>query len=322
MVTGGAGFIGSALVLHLLSLGARVLNIDRLTYAGNLDNLQEATDNPRYSFQQLDICDTQAMQRIMTEFRPDGLFHLAAESHVDRSIDLPLEFVRTNVYGTASLLSAAQGYCSSNPVFRFIHISTDEVYGDLALEDPPFTPESPYRPSSPYSASKAGADHLVRAWVRTYGFPAIISHSSNNYGPRQHPEKLIPRIITRALQQKTLPIYGSGENIRDWLHVEDHVRALVAILLQGKIGADYLVGAGNEISNIQLVLRICDRLDEMRPCASGESYRRLIRMVSDRPGHDLRYAIAPERLLQDTHWRPEISFADGLDNTIRWYLEH
>jgi len=325
LVTGGAGFIGSALVRFLvLQHGASVLNIDKLTYASNLASLESVAGDPHYRFLQADICDAEAMRRAFAEFEPDAVVHLAAETHVDRSITGSAAFIQTNICGTHILLDAARHYmdrlsAERREAFRFLHISTDEVYGSLG-EEGLFCEDTPYDPSSPYSASKAASDHLVMAWHRTYGLPAMISNCSNNYGPYQFPEKLIPLTVLNALHGEALPVYGDGGNIRDWLHVEDHVRALAAILLRGKVGQTYTVGGRNEHSNLDVVRGICDVMDELRP--GNAPHRRLIAFVADRPGHDRRYAIDPTRLEGELGWRANESFASGLNKTIRWYLEN
>ena len=326
IVTGGAGFIGSALIRYLIrETDAEVLNLDKLTYAGNPASLSEIDRSPRYHFSQTDICDAEAVARLFREFRPDAVMHLAAESHVDRSIDGPLEFVRTNVMGTATLLNAATEYWRQLPEnkrreFRFQHISTDEVYGSLGAEGL-FTENTPYDPRSPYSASKASSDHLVRAWHHTFGLPVLLSNCSNNYGPYHFPEKLIPLVILNALDGKALPIYGKGENIRDWLFVEDHARALWLIDRKGKVGETYNIGGRNERTNLQVVRAICSILDELRPKSSG-SYSDQITFVSDRPGHDLRYAIDADKLRRELGWEPREDFDSGLRLTVKWYLEN
>ncbi len=325
IVTGGAGFIGSALVRHLvLDQGYEVLNIDALTYAGNLSSLKLVEDRPNYRFCHADICDAAAMHEAMRSFRPDRVMHLAAESHVDRSITGAADFIRTNVMGSFVLLEAARGYWNTlegedKASFRFLHVSTDEVYGSLD-HDPAalFTETTPYDPSSPYSASKAASDHLAKAWHRTYGLPVVVSNCSNNYGPYHFPEKLIPLTILNALQGRDLPVYGKGENIRDWLYVEDHARALDLIIARGRPGETYNVGGRNERRNIDVVHCICDVLDDLVP---GEAPRRnLIRFVTDRPGHDARYAIDASRLETELGWRAQEDFDSGVVKTIEWYL--
>lgn len=325
LVTGGAGFIGSA-VCRLLARrpDVSVLNIDKLTYAGNLASLRAIENQPNYRFLQADICDGAAMAAAFAEFRPDGVMHLAAESHVDRSINGAKAFVETNVTGTFTLLEAARAYWESLPGeardrFRFLHVSTDEVYGSLGDEGF-FTEETPYDPSSPYSASKAAADHLASAWQRTYGLPVVISNCSNNYGPYHFPEKLIPLVILNALDGKPLPVYGDGRNVRDWLYVDDHARALTLILRQGTPGRKYNVGGRNERRNIEVVERICDTLDRLAPKAGA--YRDLITFVTDRPGHDARYAIDATRLEDELGWRAQETFETGIEKTVMWYLEN
>ena len=325
IVTGGAGFIGSALVRHLVrDEGATVLVVDKLTYAGNLESLREVSDSPRYSFLQADICDQDAMDRAFAEFKPDTIFHLAAESHVDRSIDGPGEFIRTNVTGTATLLQAALAYWKTlsdeaRSDFRFQHISTDEVYGSLG-ETGFFTEKTPYAPHSPYSASKAASDHLVRAWHDTYGLPVLITNCSNNYGPYHFPEKLIPLIILNCLDGKPLPVYGKGANVRDWLYVDDHVSALCLVNEKGVPGETYNVGGHNERTNLEVVQTVCRILDELRPAA--RPYESLITFVSDRPGHDLRYAIDPAKLMNELGWKPTRTFDTGIRETVQWYLDN
>lgn len=325
IVTGGAGFIGSELARRLIKdTGATVLVIDKLTYAGNLESLKEISSSDRYSFLKADICDQAAMDAAFAEFRPDTIFHLAAESHVDRSIDGPGEFIRTNVTGTATLLAAALNYWrgldgAAKEAFRFQHISTDEVYGSLGAEGY-FTEKTPYCPHSPYSASKAASDHLVRAWHDTYGLPTLITNCSNNYGPYHFPEKLIPLVILNALDLKPLPVYGAGANIRDWLHVSDHAAALMLVNEKGAPGETYNVGGHNERTNLDVVKTICRILDDLRPRKDGESYEKLITFVADRPGHDLRYAIDPSKLMGELGWRPKYTFETGIRETVEWYL--
>ena len=327
LVTGGAGFIGSALCLYLVrELGHRVINVDKLTYAGRLSNLEEIASHPNYAFHQLDIVDRGALLDLMQAEKIDGVMHLAAESHVDRSIDGPGEFIVTNVIGTFNLLEAARVYHASLPEvrkveFRFHHISTDEVYGDLPFDGSKFTEATPYNPSSPYSASKASSDFLVQAWHHTYGLPMVISNCSNNYGPRQFPEKLIPLIISNALQGKPLPVYGNGMNVRDWLHVEDHAEALALIFLEGQNGRSYNVGGDAERTNIDVVKTICALLDERRPCNDGTKYVDLVSYVQDRLGHDRRYAIDFSRIKNELGWQPRHNFELGLGNTIDWYMK-
>ena len=321
IVTGGAGFIGSALVRYLLrETACEVMVLDKLTYAGNLASLREVSGLPRYHFAQMDIGDA-AVAGLFEEFQPDTIMHLAAESHVDRSIDSPLEFVQTNVMGTANLLNVATAYWQRRGGdFRFQHISTDEVYGSLGAEGY-FTERTPYDPRSPYSASKAASDHLVRAWGHTYGLPVLISNCSNNYGPYHFPEKLIPLVILNALDGKPLPIYGKGDNVRDWLYVDDHARALWVINQKGEKGETYNVGGHNERTNLEVVRDICEILDELRPKNAGK-YADQIVFVQDRPGHDQRYAIDAEKIRRELGWVPQENFATGLRKTVRWYLDN
>jgi dTDP-glucose 4,6-dehydratase len=327
VVTGGAGFIGSAVCRLLVGESrAEVLNVDKLTYAANLASLREVAADPRYAFARADICDGARMSEVFAEFAPDAILHLAAESHVDRSIDGPAEFIRTNVEGTYSLLEAALAYWRRLPAaraarFRFHHVSTDEVFGSLGPAGK-FTEATPYRPNSPYSASKAAADHLVRAWHATYGLPVIVSNCSNNYGPYHFPEKLIPLAILKALHGEAIPVYGKGENVRDWLYVEDHARALHLILTRGRVGESYNVGGGAERSNLEVVRSICRLLDELPPGAADGGHERLITFVEDRPGHDLRYAMDVTKLAGELGWAPRESFDSGLRKTVSWYLEN
>jgi dTDP-glucose 4,6-dehydratase len=325
LVTGGAGFIGCNLVRHLLQsdLDLRIVNVDALTYAGHLASLEGLADahGPRYTFVRADIRDPRAMQRIFTDNEIDTVIHLAAESHVDRSIDSPLDFVDTNIRGTANLLEAARSAWRDRTDVRFHHVSTDEVFGSLGDEGL-FTETTPYDPSSPYSASKAAADHLVRAWHRTFGLPVSLSNCSNNYGPYQFPEKLIPLMIGSAINGKRLPVYGTGANVRDWLHVEDHCRALDLIVRCGWPGRTYNVGGRNERTNLEVVETLCDLIDELRPRAGGGSRRELIEFVADRPGHDLRYAIDADRIRSELGWIPVYDFEAGLRSTVLWYLEN
>jgi len=328
LVTGGAGFIGSALVRRLvLRDGATVADVDALTYAGNLESLGDAREHARHHFHHVDIADADGVRRVFERERPAAVIHLAAESHVDRSIDGPAAFVRTNVTGTFTLLAEAMRYWKALPAdeaarFRFLHVSTDEVYGALGAEGH-FTEASPYRPSSPYSASKAASDHLVRAWAHTYGFPALVTNCSNNYGPCQFPEKLIPLNILKALAGEPMPVYGKGENVRDWLHVDDHVDALLRVLERGRVGETYLVGGHGERTNLAVVERIADLVDELVPLLPGGKPRRsLIHFVADRPGHDFRYAIDASRLRRELGWTPAHTFEDGLRDTVRWYLDN
>ncbi|MQY48136.1 dTDP-glucose 4,6-dehydratase [Rhizobiales bacterium RZME27] len=325
LVTGGAGFIGSALVRHLVkNVGAEVLNVDKLTYAGNLASLKEIEGASNYQFLQADICDLQKMSEAMTSFKPDRIMHLAAESHVDRSISGAADFVQTNVMGTFSLLEAARHYWNDlsparKEAFRFLHVSTDEVYGSLGDEGL-FEEVTPYDPSSPYSASKAASDHLAIAWHRTYGLPVVVSNCSNNYGPYHFPEKLIPLIILNAMDGKPLPVYGQGVNIRDWLYVEDHARALDLIASRGRLGEKYNVGGRNERRNIDVVKRICSLMDELRPKATPHAD--LITYVTDRPGHDARYAIDATKLETELGWKAQENFDSGIERTVRWYLDN
>lgn len=327
IVTGGAGFIGSALIRHLVKNGlAEVVNLDKLTYAGNLESLKEVSDSPLYHFSQLDICDGEGVKELFASFQPDAIIHLAAESHVDRSIDDPLCFVKTNVLGTANLLQCALEYWRGLPeprksAFRFQHVSTDEVYGSLGSEGF-FTENTPYDPKSPYSASKASSDHMVRAWGHTFGLPVLISNCSNNYGPYHFPEKLIPIIILNALDGKQLPIYGKGENVRDWLYVEDHAKALWLINAKGVPGETYNIGGHNERTNLQVVQTVCGILDELHPKNDGTKYESQIVFVTDRPGHDRRYAIDAEKLRRDLGWEPEENFDTGIRRTVQWYLDN
>lgn len=328
LITGGAGFIGSAVVRHIINnTNDEVINIDKLTYAGNLESLDTIADHPRYSFKQIDICDAEAMKDVFSSFQPDLVMHLAAESHVDRSIDGPAEFITTNIVGTYTLLEAARHYWQNldQPIkaqFKFHHISTDEVYGDLEGTTDMFTESTSYAPSSPYSASKASSDHLVRAWQRTYGLPTLVTNCSNNYGPYHFPEKLIPLVILNALDGKDLPIYGKGNQIRDWLYVEDHARALYKVVTEGKIGETYNIGGHNEKQNIEVVKTICKILDEIKPQVNGQSYENLITFVKDRPGHDVRYAIDASKIERELGWTPKESFESGIRKTVHWYLDN
>jgi dTDP-glucose 4,6-dehydratase len=327
LVTGGAGFIGSALVRHLVQNTQHiVLNVDALTYAGNLQSLATIAESDRYDFVQANICDTAKIAEILRSFKPDVVTHLAAESHVDRSIDGPAAFIETNLVGTFSMLSATLDYwrsidSASKESFRFHHISTDEVFGALG-EDGFFTEETAYDPRSPYSASKAGSDHLVRAWHHTYGLPVLITNCSNNYGPFHFPEKLIPLMIIKCLAGENLPVYGAGDNVRDWLYVDDHVRALQAVFEKGTVGDSYMIGGRSERTNIAVVEAICDTLDRLSPKADGRSYRNQITFVSDRPGHDFRYAIDATKLENELGWKPKHSFEDGISATVQWYLDN
>jgi dTDP-glucose 4,6-dehydratase len=326
LVTGGAGFIGSNFVLSCLSAdGGPVVNLDKLTYAGNPENLASVAKNPAYTFVHGDICDAELVARLLREHRPWAVVHFAAESHVDRSILGPEAFLRTNIDGTFTLLRAARGYYDSladeeRKRFRFLHVSTDEVYGTLTPEAPAFHEETPYAPNSPYAASKASSDHLVRAWVHTYGLPAIITNCSNNYGPYQFPEKLIPLMIANALQGKALPVYGDGQQVRDWLYVLDHCRALRTVLERGRVGETYNVGGGNQRSNLEVVMMVCALLDELVPESKFKPHRQLVKYVTDRPGHDRRYAIDARKLEGELGWRAQESFDTGLRKTVQWYL--
>ena len=330
LVTGGAGFIGSAVVRHIIrDTQDTVINLDKLTYAGNLESLVDVSESERYYFEQVDICDRAELDRVFSEHQPDRVMHLAAESHVDRSIDGPAAFIETNVMGTYHLLEAARQYWSSldearQSAFRFHHISTDEVYGDLEGTDDLFTETTSYAPSSPYSASKASSDHLVRAWQRTYGLPTLVTNCSNNYGPYHFPEKLIPLMILNALDGKPLPVYGDGMQIRDWLFVEDHARALYKVVNEGEVGETYNIGGHNEKANIEVVKTICALLEELRPDkpAGVESYESLITYVKDRPGHDVRYAIDATKIAQELGWTPEETFESGIRKTVEWYLNN
>lgn len=328
VVTGGAGFIGSAVIRHIIhDTDDWVINLDKLTYAANPDSLAAVADNPRYRFAQLDICDRQGLDDLLRRHRPDAVMHLAAESHVDRSIDGPAAFIQTNVTGTATLLEAVRAYwgalsAAEAAAFRFHHVSTDEVYGDLADGDPPFTETTPYAPSSPYSASKAASDHLVRAWHRTYGLPVVLSNCSNNYGPCHFPEKLVPLIILKAIRGEPLPVYGDGSQIRDWLYVEDHARALYRILTRGVPGETYNVGGHNEKRNIDVVRTVCRLLDELHPASPVTPHETLITFVSDRPGHDRRYAVDAAKIGRELGWYPEETFDTGMRKTVQWFLDN
>jgi dTDP-glucose 4,6-dehydratase len=331
LVTGGAGFIGSALIRHLITnTDHKVINIDKLTYAGNLSSLTEVSSSSNYFFEQTDICDQKAIESIFDKYQPDAIMHLAAESHVDRSIDGPSAFIETNIVGTYNLLECARRYWQTldgekKENFRFQHISTDEVYGSLG-EDGLFTEETPYDPRSPYSASKASSDHLVRAWMHTYGLPVLLTNCSNNYGPYHFPEKLIPLVILNCLAGKPLPIYGKGDNVRDWLYVDDHAKALTLVLTTGNVGETYNVGGNNERTNLEVVQTLCDTLNELSsPAENGlaiDSYRDLITFVADRPGHDQRYAIDATKLKTELSWQPEDNFDTGIRKTVQWYLDN
>jgi len=328
LVTGGAGFIGSNLARHLLRHTPHsVINADNLTYAGNPDSLSDLKADPRHVFVHADIADAAAMRDLFQRHQPDAVMHLAAESHVDRSIDGPGEFIQTNIVGTYTLLQAARAYWQELPAprkdrFRFLHVSTDEVFGSLAPDDPPFRETTPYDPRSPYSASKAASDHLARAWHHTFGLPVLVTNCSNNYGPFQFPEKLIPVVILKALRAEPIPVYGKGENIRDWLYVEDHVAALCRVLEGGTIGETYTIGGNNEQRNIDLVRNLCRLMDELNPDSKAPKHEQLITFVADRPGHDLRYAMDCTRLQNELGWRPREGRDSGLRKTVEWYLNH
>ncbi len=328
IITGGAGFIGSAVARHVINNTTdSICVVDKLTYAGNLENLAEVSASDRFRFEQSDICDREAMEKIFADFKPTHVMHLAAESHVDRSIDGPGEFIQTNIFGTYTLLEAARKYYSTldeegQKLFKFHHISTDEVYGDLEGPEDFFRETTPYAPSSPYSASKASSDHLVRAWKRTFKLPTVVTNCSNNYGPYHFPEKLIPLVILHALDSKPLPVYGKGLQIRDWLYVEDHARALYLVATKGEPGETYNIGGHNEKRNIDVVNKICALLDELRPRQDGKSYAEQITYVQDRPGHDLRYAIDAAKIQRELGWKPEESFESGIRKTVEWYLAH
>jgi dTDP-glucose 4,6-dehydratase len=326
LITGGAGFIGSAVIRHIVNnTKDEVVNLDKLTYAGNLESLSEVSESSRYVFEQVDICNRFEVDRVLAEHKPDAIMHLAAESHVDRSIDGPAAFIETNIVGTYTLLEAARQYWNGldaerRESFRFHHISTDEVYGDLEDTNDLFTETTSYAPSSPYSASKASSDHLARAWQRTYGLPVLVTNCSNNYGPYHFPEKLIPLVILNALENKPLPVYGEGNQIRDWLYVEDHARALYKVVKEGRPGETYNIGGHNEKRNIEVVQTICDILQELRP--QDHSYRNFITHVKDRPGHDLRYAIDASKIQSQLGWLPNETFETGIRKTVEWYLNN
>lgn len=328
LITGGAGFIGSAVIRHIIqNTNNQILNIDKLTYAGNLESLKLIEQNPNYQFMQIDICDMESISQAIENFQPDVIMNLAAESHVDRSIDSPTIFIQTNIIGTYTLLEAVRKYWRNLEVeakqnFRFHHISTDEVYGDLKDSESLFTEKTSYAPSSPYSASKAASDHIVRAWYKTYGLPVIVTNCSNNYGPYHFPEKLIPLMILNALDAKPLPVYGNGQQIRDWLFVEDHARALFKVVTEGKVGDTYNIGGYNEKTNIEVTKVICKILDELRPRTCGKSYESLITFVQDRPGHDLRYAIDATKIKNELGWMPTETFETGIRKTVEWYLNN
>lgn len=327
VVTGGAGFIGSALIRHLINNTQHtVINVDKLTYAGHLESLKPIEDSDRYHFEQADICDAEEMQRIFDEYQPDAVMHLAAESHVDRSIDGSAEFIKTNIVGTHNLLEIAKSYYeglaeSRKDGFRFLHVSTDEVYGELG-EEGLFKETTSYDPRSPYSASKASSDHLARAWFHTYDFPVLITNCSNNYGSYQFPEKLIPVVILKALQGGDIPVYGTGENVRDWLYVDDHARALCKVLQEGVLGETYNIGGHDEKQNIEVVETICSILDDVQPRDDKKRYKEQITFVTDRPGHDWRYAIDASKIEADLGWKPEETFESGIKKTVRWYLSN
>jgi len=325
-VTGGAGFIGSAVIRRAVASGQKVVNIDKLTYAANLANVEDCASCDDYALEQIDICDSGAVGVLFERYKPSSVIHLAAESHVDRSIDGPDAFIQTNIVGTFTLLHAAKSYWENlgavaKESFRFLHVSTDEVYGDLDIDDPAFEETTPYNPSSPYAASKAASDHLARAWHRTYGLPVMITNCSNNYGPYQFPEKLIPVVILKCLAGDAIPVYGTGSNIRDWLYVEDHADAILTVLKTGAVGDTYNIGGNNERSNLELVQTICRIMDGFKPRNSG-TYDDLISFVTDRPGHDRRYAINPEKIKSELSWEPKISFDEGFEKTVHWYLQN
>ena len=330
LVTGGAGFIGSALIRYIIANTTyRVINIDKLTYSGNLESLSSISNNTNYIFEQVDICDSAELERVFKESNPDIVIHLAAESHVDRSIDGPLEFINTNVVGTFNLLESSRNYFQKldsyrKDKFRFLHVSTDEVYGDLNSSSDFFTEETRYDPSSPYSASKASSDHLVRAWCRSYGLPILITNCSNNYGPFQFPEKLIPHVILNAINGKKIPIYGDGTQIRDWLYVEDHITALIDVVFKGTVGETYNIGGNNEVQNIEVAKKICSILDQLVPKKLNgiNSFSELITYVEDRPGHDVRYAIDSNKIKKNIGWSPKENFESGILKTVQWYLEN
>ena len=324
LITGGAGFIGSAVVRRAIADGHQVVNLDKLTYSANLENVASVADNPNYAFEQADVCDEAAMKAIFARHKPDAVMHLAAESHNDRAIEGPLDFVRSNVMGTAVLLEAARAHWNALPddkkaAFRFHHVSTDEVFGALG-EDGEFTETTPYDPNSPYSASKAGADHLARAWRRTYGLPVVLTNCSNNYGPFQFPEKLIPTVISRALEGKSIPVYGDGRQVRDWLHVDDHAEALLLVIQKGRLGETYCIGGDATKRNIEVVRMLCEHLDRFAPANSPHAEK--ITFVTDRPGHDFRYAIDSSKLEAELGWKPRMPLLEGLEDTVRWYVEN
>ena len=323
LITGGAGFIGSAVIRNAIKSGHSIVNVDCLTYAANLESLATVSNSQNYIFEKANICDPIAMEKVFNKFKPDAVMHLAAESHVDRSIDGPAEFIQTNIVGTYILLDQSKKYWDNlsgtkKAEFRFHHVSTDEVYGDLEMEDPAFVETTPYDPSSPYSASKAASDHLVRAWGRTFGLPTVITNCSNNYGPYQFPEKLIPVVILKALHNESIPVYGTGENVRDWLYVDDHADALLTVLQNGKLGETYNIGGNNERTNLELVKTICRIIDEF--VDKSEPSENLITYVTDRPGHDYRYAIDPSKIRDELGWEPSVNWDEGFRQTIEWYL--
>jgi dTDP-glucose 4,6-dehydratase len=324
LITGGAGFIGSAVVRRAIADGHQVVNLDKLTYSANLENVASVAKNPAYAFEQADICDEAAVRAIFARHKPDAVMHLAAESHNDRAIEGPLDFVRTNVMGTAVLLEAARAHWNGLPddkkaAFRFHHVSTDEVFGALG-EDGEFTEATPYDPNSPYSSSKAGADHLARAWGRTYGMPVVLTNCSNNYGPFQFPEKLIPTVITRALEGKSIPVYGDGRQVRDWLHVDDHAEALLLVIQKGRLGETYCIGGDATKRNIEVIRMLCEHLDHMAPANTPHADK--IAFVTDRPGHDFRYAIDASKLERELGWKPRMPLLEGLEDTVRWYVDN
>ena len=326
LVTGGSGFIGSNLVRLLVEeKGESVINLDKLTYAGNAESLVYLEGNPNYTFEQVDLCDAAALAEIFSEHKPDAVMHLAAESHVDRSIDGPGEFIQTNIVGTYNLLQAALNYWRNLPEgngFRFLHVSTDEVFGSLAPDAPGFSETTPYDPHSPYSASKAASDHLARSWSDTYGLPVLVTNCSNNYGPYQFPEKLIPVVILKCLRGEPIPVYGKGENVRDWLYVSDHAEALYTVLTKGRIGETYNIGGNNERQNIELVRTLCTLMDKFAPMDNAKSYEELISFVTDRPGHDMRYAIDSTKIREELGWEPKEDFESGFRKTVKWYLDN
>ena len=328
LVTGGSGFIGSNLVRLLVEeKGESVINLDKLTYAGKAESLVDLEGNPNYTFEQVDLCDAAALAAIFTKHQPDAVMHLAAESHVDRSIDGPGEFIQTNIVGTFNLLQAALGYWQSlegdqKSNFRFLHVSTDEVYGSLAPDALGFSETHAYDPHSPYSASKAASDHLARAWADTYGLPVLVTNCSNNYGPYQFPEKLIPVVILKCLRGEPIPVYGKGENVRDWLYVSDHAEALYAVLTKGRVGESYNIGGNNECQNIELVRNLCKLMDQLHPSTENKSYQELINFVTNRPGQDLRYAVDSKKIRDELGWEPKEDFESGIIKTVQWYLEN